>query len=256
MLEPDDVRRNAEQKAEFLTRCAAISMNPVRQSPHSCSRCCGALNAGVCPGCADAAAAIGLAADRVVPLTYAVDREQSGRNFYNYKDIAHDDRTQENAFLQVVPFMWGFSADHVDCLDRVSRIPVSAVCIVPSGRGRAGPHPLERVAQSAPRRWRRVDAIRTRAASTHIDPGSVSFAADSDLAGTHLAVIDDTWVKGAKAESVGMAARSRGASEITILPIARWLRPGFGETSALLEVAKARGPWSREVCPVTGSECP
>ncbi|MFL0412070.1 phosphoribosyltransferase [Microbacterium paludicola] len=194
-------------------------------------------------------------ADRVVPLTYAVAGAQSGRNFYNYKDVTVNERTRENAFAQIVPFMWAFTVDHADCLDRAATRPVDAVCIVPSGRGREGAHPLERIARHAPPRWTRTDATRIAAPRSRFDPASIGFAQDQDLDGAHLVVIDDTWVKGASAETVGMAARRRGAAEITILAVARWLEPRFGNTREIHAAVRANGHWTRERCPVGGGDC-
>jgi hypothetical protein len=94
------------------------------------------------------------------------------------------------------------------------------LAVVPSGRGRRGPHPLRAMAGpclSLP--WaalelrlpdepgtRELDACRFRAAP---------------LAGADVALLDDTWTTGASAQSASAALRLAGARSVAVIVLGR-----------------------------------
>lgn len=74
--------------------------------------------------------------------------------------------------------------------------------------------------------------------------------------GTHVLVIDDSWVTGGSAQSTAIAARQAGAESVSILAIARILRPDFTTTAEFLKQGRLADDFDPWICPWTGADCP
>lgn len=74
------------------------------------------------------------------------------------------------------------------------------------------------------------------------------------VAGKHVLVVDDTWVSGDKAQSAALALKDAGASTVTLLCAARWLRYDWADHRAFIDTL--REPYDATRCPVTGTNCP
>ena len=70
----------------------------------------------------------------------------------------------------------------------------------------------------------------------------------------HVLVIDDTWTTGGHAQSAASAIRATGASAVTVIVLARWLSPGFGNTAAFI-AARLKSDYDPVTCPLTGVRC-
>jgi hypothetical protein len=70
----------------------------------------------------------------------------------------------------------------------------------------------------------------------------------------HVLVVEDTWVSGAKAQSVALTLKDAGASNVTVLAIGRWLRYDWNDHKTFIE--ELHEPYDAQVCPVTGGRCP
>ena len=74
--------------------------------------------------------------------------------------------------------------------------------------------------------------------------------------GSHVLIIDDTWASGAHAQSMALAARATGAARVSVLIVARWIKPTFAEnkrfvTEHLTKLYNPRiCPWNSSVCRV------
>lgn len=56
-------------------------------------------------------------------------------------------------------------------------------------------------------------------------------AADSEVRGRHVLLVEDTWTTGGNAQSAALTLRHGGAASVTIVALARWLKleePNWG----------------------------
>lgn len=69
-----------------------------------------------------------------------------------------------------------------------------------------------------------------------------------------MLVVDDTWVSGGKAQSAALALKAAGATAVTVLCVARWLRYDWPDHKRLIE--SLQETYNARMCPVTGGTCP
>jgi hypothetical protein len=250
----DDTAAVAQQ---LVRRAGGYLRNPIRESGATCGVCTtpvdGFDRCFVCQSAYDATPGL---ADLVIPLTYGIAGAQSGFLLRAYKDNP-DARVRQQQGRVINWLLYLAILVHEGCIGRGVGVEVSRRLAVPSIRGRVGVHPFDVIA-------RQMNATResSRLAVSQVDMGerivSVdSFALDpeTDLAGQHVLILDDTWTTGASAQSAVLAARRAGAAAVSVLVVGRWLRPEFGHNAQFIKKRLARDydPW---ICPVTGAECP
>ena len=95
--------------------------------------------------------------------------------------------------------------------------------MVPSGRGRPGPHPLRALA--APYLARPWLSLRPRPGgdpwARSLDP--TRFQATGLPPGATVLLLDDTWVSGASAQSAAVALKLAGAAAVAVVVVGRHL---------------------------------
>jgi hypothetical protein len=186
--------------------CAACRI-PVRPANVYCYQC--RQHAETLPG---------LLADVVVPICYAAKGGPHARNLWLYKSARPGARCAQAALRALLIV---FLRDHGPCVWRSAGIAgPSHLAVVPSGRGRAGPHPLRLLAGSClARPWVPV-GLRLRD-----EPGTRDLDADRFSAppvpGADVALLDDTWTTGASAQSACAALRLAGARSVTVIVLGR-----------------------------------
>lgn len=204
-----------------------------------CLTCQRPISAGYlrCYQCAQhQRAASGLLADAVVPIGYAISGGRLANDLWRYK-AAPPDRA---AAARVRALLLGFLREHGPCVWRAAGMArPQAVAFVPSGRGRAGEHPLRRLVlpflrlREVPLRVRQEYAERGRG----LEPGWLA----AGQPGGDVLVIDDTWVSGASAQSAAVAVKLAGASRVAIVVLGRHIDPAdpvlgrLGQGDALTE---------------------
>jgi len=67
-------------------------------------------------------------------------------------------------------------------------------------------------------------------------------------------VVEDTWVSGATAQSAAITLKDAGATAVTVLAVARWLRNDWPDHRMVIDGLTE--PYDALVCPVTGAACP
>jgi hypothetical protein len=77
------------------------------------------------------------------------------------------------------------------------------------------------------------------------------------VANRHLVLLEDTWVQGGHAQSAAAALLLSGASEVTIVVIARRIRADYkpANAEAAFQRILAEREYSLEICPITGASC-
>jgi hypothetical protein len=223
--------RSARRQAPHLSApppgghglCAACRI-PVRPANVYCYQC--RQHAETLPG---------LLADVVVPICYAAKGGPHARNLWLYKS-ARPGAGCAQAALRALLIV--FLRDHGPCVWRSAGIAgPSHLAVVPSGRGRAGPHPLRLLAGSClARPWVSL-GLRLRD-----EPGTRDLDADRFSAppvpGADVALLDDTWTTGASAQSACAALRLAGARSVTVIVLGRHVA-----ASSRPAAATAFRPW-------------
>jgi hypothetical protein len=169
----------------------------------------------------------GRLASVVVPVAYAVKGSELARDLWLYKS-GKDGASDSGRALAVL--LVAFLRAHGRCVWRAAGwtgadgriVGATHLAVVPSSRGRAGPHPLRALAEPYLRLpWVSLSARPWAAAgSRDLDPDR--FAA-GPASGARVLLLDDTWTTGASAQSAAMALRRGGAGDVAVVVIGRHL---------------------------------
>jgi hypothetical protein len=166
-----------------------------------------------------AQSAPGLLADAVAPVAYAVKGSPLARDLWLYKAGRPESAAAASRLLLLLLV---FLHDHGPWLWRQAGMArPSHACVVPSGRGRAGPHPLQVLA--APFLGLPWVSLRARPGgdpwARSVDPGR--FRARPGATGAEVLLLDDTWASGASAQSAAAALKQAGARSVAVVVIGR-----------------------------------
>jgi hypothetical protein len=248
MLDQEAVARLS---AALVARAGGYLRNPVRQDHVTCPVCTTPV-AGYerCFQCNRLRAYAGLA-DATAFLTYAVAGQQSGYVMRGYKAPWPVD---EHVTIVALLILLELSM-HSQCPGMLAGTPVTHWATVPSLPAKPGEHPLHRiVSTSAPGREVRLMAAASARRPRDVDPAH--FSTDARLAqGSHVLLIDDTWTGGGHAQSAVLALRAAGATHMSVLVVARWIKEDFGDNAKFLRELAGRD-YDPQVCPWTGGSCP
>jgi hypothetical protein len=186
----------------------------------------------------------GIQPDAVVPVAYAEKGGEHARNLWLYKSDAHGAPAAQamlGALLMV------FLRDHGRCVWRRAGMDrPSHVAVVPSGRGRPGPHPLQAlVAGCLALPWARID-LRSRDDRELRQPSPERYQTQP-LPGASVVLLDDTWTSGASAASAAAALKLMGARQVAVVVLGRHLAVSGGCAPAF---EPAGMPYRPELCAV------
>jgi hypothetical protein len=213
---------------------------PAPDAPGLCRTCFGPAQPGRarCFPCSlHAECAPGLLASVVVPVAYAVKGGPHARSLWVYKS-RRDGTAAARRALTVL--LLTFLHEHGPCVWRAAGwagpdqrgrpglLGPTHLAVVPSSRGRGGPHPLRGLVEPYLRLpWASLSACPDAAGDIRdLDPGR--FAAGR-LAGGRVLLLDDTWTTGASVQSAALALRHAGAAAVAAVVLGRHLarsRPG------------------------------
>jgi hypothetical protein len=197
---------------------------PAEPGPGVCASCRGPIGGGYarCFQCGlHAESAPGLLADVVAPVAYAPKGSRLATDLWLYKS-ARPEAGRAGAELRALLLV--FLHDHGRRVwQQAGMTAPSHACVVPSCRGRAGPHPLRAllrgclalpwtalVTQPDADPWARA-----------LDPGK--FRAPRPLAGAAVLLLDDTWTSGGSAQSAAVALKRAGARSVATVVLGRHL---------------------------------
>ena len=164
----------------------------------------------------------GLLADVVAPVACAPKGSRLATDLWLYKSERTGSREAGVALLAMLlvflhdkaPGLWPAGASVPTC-----------ACVVPSGRGRPGPHPLQALVHGClALPWAALAALPggdpwARA----LDPSR--FRAPRPLNGAAVLLLDDTWTSGGTAQSAAVALKRAGARWVTVVVLGRHLPP-------------------------------
>ena len=206
-------------------------------APGRCRACRGPARPGYvrCFQCElHAQSAPGLLADAVAPVAYAVKGSPLARDLWLYKAGRPGSGAAGSRLLLL---LLAFLHDHGSRVWRQAGMAVPThACVVPSGRGRPGRHPLRALAGDClALPWTELGAAPGGDAwARDLDPGR--FRARRPLTGAAVLLVDDTWTTGSTAQSAAIALKLAGARSVAAVVLGRHLRaapPGAARPNRL-----------------------
>ena len=204
-------------------RAATVGLPAVpRPGPGVCECCHGPARHGTARCfhcCLHEESAPGLLADVVAPVACAPKGSRLATDLWLYKS---DQPGAREAGETLLAMLLVFLREEGPRVWQRAGIPAPAcACVVPSGRGRPGPHPLQALVRGclalpwAPLRarpgadtWGRVLAPER-------------FCAARPLTGQAVLLLDDTWTSGGTAQSAAVALKRAGARSVAVVVVGR-----------------------------------
>lgn len=174
-------------------------------------------------------------ADAVVPISYAVKGGAHAAALVAYKSDMPD--AGARACLRALVLV--FLRDHGPCVWRSAGMPPPArVAVVPSGQGRAGPHPLMTLLSPYLALTQVTLGLRPgEPLERSLNPWR--FTAGRGAAGASILLLDDTWVSGASAQSAAVALRMAGARHVAVVVLGRHVNPAGPGSGAFMRALGA-----------------
>jgi hypothetical protein len=229
----------------LLTGPAPGGAPPAAGRPGLCLACRGPVRPGYtrCFQCElHAQSAPGLLADTVAPAAYAVKGGPLARDLWLYKAGRAGSWP---AALRVLSLLLVFLHEQGPAVWRAAGMGrPGAVCVVPSGRGRPGAHPLRALA--GPYLALPWLSMRPRPGgdpwARTLDPGR--FRVTGVPPGAAVLLLDDTWVSGASAQSAAVALKLAGAAAVAVVVAGRHL-PAIGPPATTADMPAGRSRVNR-----------
>jgi hypothetical protein len=188
----------------------------------------------------------GLLADAVAPIGYAVRGRPLAEDLRWYKSdrVAAAEATAAAARLRELLAAFLAGRGHSVWAAAGMTAGPTAVAVVPSGQGRAGPHPLAGVVRSCvDLPLVRLSIVPAEIHARGVNPGWVRV--DDPVADGDVLVVDDTWVSGGSAQSAAAALKLAGAHRVAVVVLGRHVNPADPRSAAFLAAAAALGGAAR-----------
>ncbi|MDQ3762205.1 MAG: hypothetical protein M3460_11110 [Actinomycetota bacterium] len=194
-------------------------------------------------------------ANLVVTVCYGIRGRQSGYLMHSYKDI--EAPVKHNQTLLSVLLLAALDL-HGGCIEHRLGHKLDAWAFVPSVRtDRIGEHPLHVVAKRAGLALPEIELTLGKRADPERRVTSAdrfALAANSPVRGRHILLLEDTWTSGANAQSAALTLRGGEAASVTIVALARWLKPEESLTGKFV-VSRLTEDYDPLVCPVNDPDC-
>jgi predicted amidophosphoribosyltransferase len=241
-----------EARTALVQLSGGYLRNTIRESYVTCRTCTGPVDGyEYCPKCRNYSTDP-LLADIVATVTYAREGHQSGHLMYNYKaDQSAPDLKRLVTLLGAYAVMrhWG-------CLTNNGYGGISSWSTVPSlKKDRGYIHPLSNLLNgviSARAPYRRI--LRSVHVQNPRDARPENFEPECGPWGSHVLLIEDTWVGGGHAQGAAKALKLAGVDRVTVLALARWLDMTWTPTPEFVNSRLTRD-FDPDICPLSGDYC-
>ena len=199
--------------------------------------------------CIPCAREVPASADAVLPISYSVHGSQLHRALAGYKRLSGHAARQFQ--LQISAVLWRFLAleGHEDCLASAAGVEAfETVTTVPSSsRLRDVNHPLRQmvgatVAPTASRFERLLE--RSSAPVADHEYSAEKFQTRREVDGEPILLIDDTWTRGANAQSASAALKEAGAGAVGLRVIGRHVHEDFADNKDRLRALPRPFDWA------------
>lgn len=235
--------------------------NTVHRRGKTCAVCRGPLLNSkplVCSRCRDAQQTYGSrAADRLGSVIYGGKGLASGDLMHRYKESqAHDGDVLLVTALAALAFR------HHACVGSLAKMPPQHWATVPSLRRIGTEHPLRTILLQLLGQKTEIQVAAVLSAHRGSDSQRREINPEfHDVVtpvphGSHVLLIDDTWVSGGHAQSVAIALKDAGAQQVSVLAIARWVDLQKPYPRWTYNNIIEPEPFAMDICPWTGRDCP
>jgi predicted amidophosphoribosyltransferase len=211
--------------AELSAPYANFMLGP-RRGPDVCSQCFNLTDGySRCYACAHG----GRVLDAMMPISYSVAGEQLHHALASYKRLRGV--IARRFMLGLAAVLWRHLALHEGCVARASAVEqFTLVATVPSSsRDDDLAHPLNELVSMVGllhgRHQRVLRRSEAPAAAHEFSPQK--YEALRDVSGQAVLLIDDTWTKGANAQSAAAALKAAGAETVAAIVIGRYVNRGW-----------------------------
>lgn len=246
-----------ENERLLVHQAGGYLRNVIREPLVTCSVCGTPVDGYTrCFQCHRQSTTLGIA-DLVVPLTYGIERTQSGILLRHYKDdVSAEARAQHSRVMRRLLYL-GIML-HEKCIEKQVGQAVTTRVAVPSLKHRKGPHPFVAMAQG----MGALDDVLALLPTADATPDRVIsgnqfsvYPEGISLSGQHILILDDTWTTGSNTQSAALTLRAAGARHVSVMTVGRWLSPTFNNNPEFIRT-RLRRDYDPRVCPVTGGTCP
>ena len=163
-------------------------------------------------------------ADVVAPAAYAPKGGPLATDLWRYKSGRPEAKQAGTALLALLLV---FLHDHGPRIwQRAGLAAPTHACVVPSGRGRLGPHPLQALVSgylALP--WVTLQA-RAGCGPLARDLDPERFEAPRPVTGAAVLLLDDTWTSGGTMQSAAVALKRAGARSVAAVVLGRHVESG------------------------------
>ncbi|MFI5732770.1 hypothetical protein ACIA49_21820 [Kribbella sp. NPDC051587] len=168
-------------------------------------------------------------------MSYAFKGGQHAHHLASYKS------NPGSAAAQVALHYLGslFLRDHLPCLRSAAGIGygLSHLVMIPSTKGRPGPHPLDSMLGPIMNQFPRIQV------GVNVPYSDREFHADwfvtESCQNADVLILDDTWTTGARIQSMSHALKSAGARSVVAVVLGRHVDPGWAGSKPLVDWAKS-----------------
>jgi hypothetical protein len=181
----------------------------------------------------------GLLADVVVPAGYAVRGGPLAADLRRYKSAVAEEGEAAAAAGRLRVLLGAFLRERGGSVWRRAGMAAGpeVAAVVPSGQGRAGPHPLAALVAACT--GLPLVPLAVRPGAQHgrgVNRGWVRVG--GDVAGLGVLVVDDTWVSGGSAQSVAAALKLAGAGPVAVVVLGRDVNPADPRSAGFLQALR------------------
>jgi hypothetical protein len=246
----------AENERLLVSQAGGYLRNVIRQPLVTCSVCGTPVDGWQrCWRCNQDAATLGVA-DIVAPLTYGIERTQSGILLRHYKDDLSVAARQQHARTIFRLLYLGIML-HEKCIATTVGQPVTSRVTVPSLQGRSGVHPLTALARSMKAVNESLELAPAPGATNSriVSASQLQVVSNRSLQGEHVLVLDDTWTTGSRTQSAALTLRAAGVQHVSVMVIGRWLSQTYGNNGEFIKT-RLQEFYNPRICPVAGGDCP
>ena len=248
---------DAAEAAAILAEHCGYLRSVIREPRVTCQVCATPVDGwDLCYPCKSHRESAFDVADRVGSVVYASrPAEQTYRVMRGYK-AAQPPRAHSVVFALLTALA---IRGHLECIETLNEDSDLVWAVVPST---STPRPVHRLRQVVAGVMPvNCDEVVLRPltgpwTSRELSRSAFELVGES-VEGRNVLLVDDSWVRGAHAQSAAHTLRANGAASVSVLTIARVLDPGNWDESARFERNFLTPPYFEpERCPWTGGACP
>lgn len=217
---------------EITSQLAAACVPVPSSGSDVCVVCHGCPNPGYgdCSSCSATRRQLTRSVGRVVPVSLT---EGAGQLHYVLRMYKRSPRVRDRQIhsASVIALAGRFLRDHGSCIAEASGGAWDVITTVPSTTATGTPHQME-IAFSMYTPLREQHEVLLRRGPGvlgHNEASDTGYEVTRDVTDTRVLIVDDTFTSGARSQSAASALQIAGADVVAIVPVGRYINPGYGD---------------------------